>query len=854
MSRMKRSAAWGAAAALVTGGLAAATTTGAQAAPDDVEIIQVLGINDFHGRIKANQTEAGAAVVAGAVKELRTENPNTVFAAAGDLIGASTFESFINHDKPTIDALNAAGLDVSAVGNHEFDQGFDDLVNRVMAPYDATSNPFGGATWEYVGANVKMKADGTQAAGLDPSWVQTFNAGSADEVQVGFIGAVTEHLDELVSPDGIADIEAVDIPTAVNAEADALVADGVDIVVLLVHEGASSTDIADATDPDSDFGKIVNGVDADVDAIISGHTHLAYNHTIADRPVVSAGQYGYNLNQLEFHYDTAADEIVSVDQAILPLVTKVDPVPPSKDPTYVPNYPADEPVGKLVDAAVKDADVKGSVKIGEVAAPFKRASRVSGAENRGGESTLGNLVAEVQRAQTPDNLGGAEIAFMNPGGLRADMVGTDGELSYKDAAVVQPFANTLVRMDLTGAQIRSALEQQWQPEGASRPFLRLGISAGFTYTYDPEGDTGNHVTSMWLDGEPIDDATSYSVTVNSFLATGGDNFSVLAEGTNKQDTGVTDLQAMVDYMAAADGPVSPDYTQRSVGVRSDFGSFAPGDSALLSLSSLSFSASGDVHDAEMQVLVDGEEVGSYPVTTVADEAAFDERGTAMVEFPVPADAVPGTVLTARVVGTTTGTTAEVRATVGTPTTTSVTSSADATTVGGDPLLLTASVSDADGPYDGDVVFFVDGVPAGSAATTDGTATFEVGPFLTAGTHQVTARLVGDEVVGSSSASTTVEVAKASASVTAKVKPKKVKAKKTKAKVKITVTADGVTPTGKVKVRANGKTRTVTLNKAGKVTVKLGKFKKKGKRKVVITYLGDDNTKKRKKTIKVKVVK
>src|SRR6478672_9984471 len=154
--------------------------------------IQILATNDFHGRILDEGAQAGAAKLAGAVKQLRAENPNTVFAAAGDLIGASTFESFIQKDKPTIDALNESGLEVSAAGNHEFDQGYNDLVNRVMAPYDASTNPYGGANWKYIAANVR-KLDNSRA--LAPTFTKTMNG-----VQVGFVGAVTEHLGELVAP------------------------------------------------------------------------------------------------------------------------------------------------------------------------------------------------------------------------------------------------------------------------------------------------------------------------------------------------------------------------------------------------------------------------------------------------------------------------------------------------------------------------------------------------------------------------------------------------------------------------------------------------------------------------------
>ena len=187
---------------------------------DDVEAIQILGTNDFHGRIanEATSGTAGAGVLAGAVNQLRTANPNTAFVAAGDLIGASTFESFILDDEPTIDALNAAGLDVSAAGNHEFDQGYEDLAVRVQDRAD----------WEYIAANVRNKSDDSHA--LAPSWTQTFG-----DIKVGYVGAVTEHLGELVSPGGISTITVTDIVTEVNAEADALKADGADVVV---HAGA----------------------------------------------------------------------------------------------------------------------------------------------------------------------------------------------------------------------------------------------------------------------------------------------------------------------------------------------------------------------------------------------------------------------------------------------------------------------------------------------------------------------------------------------------------------------------------------------------------------------------------------
>ncbi|WP_372729875.1 ExeM/NucH family extracellular endonuclease, partial [Nocardioides sp.] len=651
-----------------------------------VEQVQILATNDFHGRILNNTSngEAGAAVLAGAVKKLREQNPNTVFAAAGDLIGASTFESFIQQDKPTIDALNEAGLEVSAVGNHEFDAGYEDLINRVMAPYDAETNPYGGAEWQYIGANVRMKATGNPA--VPASWIKDFG-----DVEVGFIGAVTEDLPSLVSPAGIEDIEVTDIVEAANTTADDLEAAGADVIVLLVHEGAATTSLASATN-DSAFGQIVNGVDGDIDAIVSGHTHLAYNHAITvpewvtegravtTRPVVSAGQYGTFLNQLKYDVNADTGEVVGLSQAVLNLKSG-----------QTPNYPVDANTKTIVDAAVAKANELGARKLGELSGGFKRAKLANGTtENRGGESTLGNLVAEVQRWATQGSTSGsAQIAFMNPGGLRADMVGNNAggypaDLTYKQAAEVQPFANTLVNMQMTGADIKTVLEQQWQRDASgnvpSRPFLRLGASRGFTHTYDVLKPEGARVTGMWLNGVAIDPATTYSVTVNSFLASGGDNFRAFNNGANKRDTGKIDLQAMVDYMAAfaATSPLPISFEQQAVGV--SFPADAPAsyrpnrDDVVFNLSSLAFSNASDVKDEQVRVTLDGVELGTFAVNNTIGTDIRDEYGTAAVSVRIPSGTPSGdTALT--VTGLTTGTSVPVHVQVAPPAATEVAATA-----------------------------------------------------------------------------------------------------------------------------------------------------------------------------------
>ncbi len=811
-----------------------------------LEDIQILGTNDFHGRLVNNSsgTEAGAAVLAGAVKQLRAENPNTVFAAAGDLIGASTFDSFIAKDKPTIDALNEAGLEVSAVGNHEFDQGYDDLLKRVMAPYDAETNPYGGAAWKYIGANVH-KPGAPASELLDPTYVQEFGG-----VKVGFIGAVTEHLDELVSPGGIEGVEIEDIVTATNREADRLKADGVDVIVLLVHEGASTTSYDSATDPTTDFGKIVDGVNEDVDAIVSGHTHLAYNHEVpvkawidegrdvTTRPVVSAGQYGSNLNQLVFTVDSATGEVVAKTQKVLALKTG-----------QTANYPVDAATKSIVDAAVANANELGSVRIGDIAGPFNRAKLANGtSENRGGESTLGNLVAEAQRWATESaTTGSAQIAFMNPGGLRADMVGTGTTypktLTYKQAAEVQPFANTLVNMQLTGAQIKSALEQQWQPAGSSRPFLRLGTSKGFTFTYDPAAAAGSRITGMWLDGVAIDPATSYSVTVNSFLASGGDNFGAFNQGTQKKDTGKTDLQGMVDFMAAfaKTVPLPVEYKQHAVGVSFPAdapASYYPGGEVSFKLSSLAFSTAADAKDSEVKVTFDGTDLGTFPVDNTIGTAVFDEYGTADVKVNLPVGAPAGKAALT-VTGLTTGTSVPVNVTVAEGSDTTVTASAEPMTYGTDGAVDVTVASDA--PVTG-AVKVLDGDREVGTATLDanGHATVVIGgTALEPGSNVLTVRYLGDGRNKPSQAPVTVRVAKVSPVVTGTLSVDTVKVKKGTSKVAVSVTGGDYTPTGAVGVYVDGALATVGTLTDGKANLTVGPFDTVGEKSVVVRYFGDD---------------
>ena len=805
--------------------------------------VQIIGTNDYHGRLAAGPR------LSAFVKDARQTNPNTVFAAAGDLVGATTFESFIQHDKPTIDVMNEAGLEVSAVGNHEFDAGYDDLVNRIMAPYNADTNPEGGANWKYLGANVRFKADNSPA--LDGTWIRDFG-----DVEVGFIGAVTEDLPSLVAADGIAPIKVTSIINETNTAATDLEAAGADVVVLLVHEGASTTSYARATDPATAFGAIVTGVGPKVDAIVSGHTHLAYNHSVpvpawagravTERPVVSAGQYGENLNKLVFNVDNTTGEVLAKTQDIVAFA----------------NFPAtgDAATQAIVDAANAKAAVLGSQPLGKIAGGFSRAKFSNGTtENRGGESTLGNQVAEVQRWATS-----SQIAFMNPGGLRADMmgVGTDypRTLTYKNAADVQPFANTLVTMNLTGASIKKVLEQQWQRNAngtiPARPFLKLGVSKGFTYTYDPSRTENNRITGMWLDGVKVEASTVYKVGANAFLASGtGDNFFAFSDATDKRDSGKIDLQAMVDYMAAFapdSNPLKVDYAQRSVGVAGLAQSYAVGDQVTLNLTSLSMTAPADVRDTVLTGVFDGRSVGDFPVTTAipvaGDANSTDEIGTSTVSFRVPPVDGAGT-YQLKLAGAATGTSIAVPITVGTRDAT-VTATATPSTIEAETgtSILKVEVTSATGTPTGLVAARIDGVVVGGGELVNGKADVQVGPFQTAGTKAITVQYYGDAATNAAQGTTSLIVTpvpvveKSDATVTGTATPSSIQAQTGTSTIAVNVSSPGATPTGFVAALVDGEYVGGGELVNGAVDVEVGPFQTAGTKSITLKYFGDDATK------------
>ncbi len=550
------------AAAVTVGALALAV--GPLAAPASAATfeIQLIGISEFHGRLEPidetddGQPVGGASQLAGAIEELSASfGGDTLAVASGDNIGASTFTSNAQQDAPTIEALDAMGLAASSVGNHEFDQGYDDIATggRVDTLAD----------FPYLGANVYAR--GTQ----DPVFEESVTLTTQDGVQIAFIGVVTEETPSLVAPDGVAQIEFGDEAEAVNRVADELAssANPPDVVVALSHSGSSTAECADvAATP------LVAGANGSVDVILNGHTGQQYACDVAggggfEGPVVQGGQYGEAISVVEISYDDVSGD---VDAA-----ARVEPV--------VGYDSTNEAVNQIVADAVAFAEEAGAEPLGEITADITRAFDDAGAEDRGAESDLGNFIATVQLDQT--QVAGAQIAFMNPGGLRDDFLVEDifgseapGVVTLGEANAVQPFANGVVTMTLTGQQIKDVLEEQYQPDGSSRAFLALGVSEGFLFSTDPDAPRGERITGASLNGELLDLDAEYRVTVNSFLASGGDNFTTLAEGTDRQELGVSDLQALTAYLDE-NSPVTADTESNRVaealGFASDGGGTPP---------------------------------------------------------------------------------------------------------------------------------------------------------------------------------------------------------------------------------------------------------------------------------------
>ena len=585
----------------------------ADAAPKPNVPVQLIAMNDFHGRI-ANTTGAdsqqitapgpdgaygtpddivsivgGSANVASTVQRLQAEfaaqnggSSASWFVGAGDMISATPFESSVFKDEPTIEVLNAMGLDVSSVGNHEFDRGTDEL-RRVSAATDGTytddviacpttldgepfvvgtdgcfgegQHAFHGADFPYLAANVVSKETGEPM--LPPYQVYDVPGGQ----KLALIGVVTETTPTIVAPNGVADVEFIDEADAINKYVPELVEQGIKSIGVLIHEGGAQTGAAGANpngcnDLTGPIVDINNRTDDQVDLIVSAHTHSAYNCLLPvpggkDRLVTSAGFYGRLVSDIRLEIKPSSGDVDrrATYQAINVPVTRSNP---------------DPRVQAIVDYWVNRSAAQGNVVVGSATADIGR----SVSSQRPFEQPIGNLVAQAQlEGMQEEQFGFPTIAFMNPGGVRTDILA--GEVTYRELFNVQPFGNTVNTITLTGADIDDVLEQQYQQDpdrvvqngvvvsdgpldaGPRGTRLTLGTNAGFAWSYDLTQMYGSRVPddSIKLGGVTIDPAATYRVVANSFLVTGGDTFTAFRNGT-APTTGPVDVDLLVEYFEA----------------------------------------------------------------------------------------------------------------------------------------------------------------------------------------------------------------------------------------------------------------------------------------------------------------
>ncbi|MEV4119488.1 bifunctional metallophosphatase/5'-nucleotidase [Micromonospora sp. NPDC049645] len=547
---MRRAAVGLTALAVAAFGAVATSPEEADARPKPVDVT-LLALNDFHGNLEppsgssgtiAGQTAGGVEYLATHLAELRAaaKKQNTITVAAGDLIGASPLLSAAFHDEPTIEALSMAGLDYASVGNHEFDEGAAELLriqNGGCHPVDgcADGTPYRGAGFQYLSANAFKTATGKPL-------MAPYAIHKVQGVKVGFIGMTLEGTPQIVSQQGVAGLTFADEADTANRYARELRRKGVEAIVVLLHEGGSQAATGGINDCVGMTGPIVditNRMDPSIDVVVSGHTHQAYNCDINGKLVTSASSFGRLVTDIDLKIDRRSGDVLSA--AANNVVVTRDVAKDPKQTALIDRYKtvlgpvADRQVGVTNQAITRSQETLFGTSLGE--------------------SPLGNLIADAQLAATDDEQN-AVAAFMNPGGVRADL--DAGPVTYGEAFTVQPFANNLVTLDLTGAQLYCVLEQQFVTGRTLYPSATVG------YVVDPNGTTGTVADpcagtrvvrgSLTLGGTTVDTAATYRVTVNNFLAGGGDGFSALTAGTN-QVTGQIDLDAFVAYLTAQ-SPVS----------------------------------------------------------------------------------------------------------------------------------------------------------------------------------------------------------------------------------------------------------------------------------------------------------
>jgi 5'-nucleotidase len=544
--------------------------------------VHLLGFNDFHGNLEAaglnvyGRFAGGGAYLTKAIKDRQAQYGELqATLMAGDNIGASPLINGLFFEEPSTIVTNMMNVDFASVGNHEFDKGKDELLRIqnggckpdagcTAAPYTlpdgSTTDVYPGADFQYLSANVIVNDTGET---LFPAYAtKRFKSDSGKKFRIGFIGAVLEGTPQIVTPAGVAGLTFIDEADAANQAAFEMKKRGVRTQVLVIHQGGFQTPAP--TGPNtcqgllagSDILEIAQRLDPIIKVIVSGHTHAEYRCLVTTpdgvtRLITSASSFGRVLSDIKLTIDDKSGELVAADATNVIVENALNA--PGPGVVRVPDPSKEDPLAAAVVEQYRAAVAPlANTVIGRIQGDLNRVPSALG------ESKLGDVIADAQLAATaPADKGGAQMAFMNPGGIRADLNVNDispggeaaGEVTYGEAFTVQPFGNSLVTKTMTGDMVRRLLQQQFV--GCNQTVGRiLQISHTFSYEQNPAGATCDaKIGRMWLNGVEVTPTDSIRVTMNSFLATGGDGFSVFNEGTNVLG-GDVDIDALVDYFEA----------------------------------------------------------------------------------------------------------------------------------------------------------------------------------------------------------------------------------------------------------------------------------------------------------------
>ena len=524
--------------------------------------IYLVAMNDFHGQLEAQDKRispsgqivrtsrvGGIDTIAGALEAWRAEDPQLLLVGAGDLLGASPALSSIWADEPTIEALNALGLRLSAVGNHEFDRGTEELLRLqrggcsqpVAGKSCRLRGQFSGARFSYLAANV-LNAENEQP------WLAPYRIEEIKGVRIAFIGAVLQETAQLVNPAGISAVRFVDEVSSINQQVRAIQAGpAVAAIVLLLHEGGRTSEAFDQVDCTQLKGPVVDIVkqlDPAIRLVISGHTHEGYTCRIDDRVITQAAAFGHALTRIKLNFAQPSHKLEQISVRNVLMVQD--------------SFTADPLMRHFLDDLRSRSQTELTRPIARIASPV-----VTNEMNPAGESPLGDLASDAQLAAT--QLQGAQIAFINSSSIRTALdsrtpvAHAAQQVSYAQLAATHPYGNSLIMLTLSGAQIHALLEQQSLLADAQQTRRILQVSAGFSYEWEASTASGQRiiVDSMRLNGKPIVPAQRYRITVNSYMAQGGEGYTVLKQGSDKVDTGILDLDAITDYLVAQDKTGKP---------------------------------------------------------------------------------------------------------------------------------------------------------------------------------------------------------------------------------------------------------------------------------------------------------